>query len=273
MSSDIASNLAQKLCPVALEAGAAIMRHYREQTDIERKADGSPVSAADRDAEAIILAALEAIAPGVPVIAEEAASEGAIADAGDEFFLVDPLDGTREYAARRPEFTVNIALVRRGVPVFGVIYAPAMSVLYWTDRGAAFKATAAPDAAQFVLAEQAGQHLATRAAHQGPQTIVASRSHGSDELEAWLKDIDVGDRVNIGSSLKFCLVAEGKADLYPRFGPTMEWDTAAGHAIVLAAGGSVTGTDGKAFVYGKAQAGYRNPGFIVRAGTSQLESV
>lgn len=270
MPTDIDRDLANKLCHVAIEAGTAIMRHYAAETGMQAKSDGSPVSAADHDAEAIILAALEKIAPGVPVIAEESASAGTIAAAGDVFFLVDPLDGTREYAARRPEFTVNIALVRKGIPVFGVIYAPAMSLLYWTDQGSAFKADVSNSTA-FTTCATSAQRLATRPVHGGAQTIVASRSHGSDDLEVWLKTITVGERVNIGSSLKFCLVAEGRADLYPRFGPTMEWDTAAGHAIVLAAGGSVTRTDGSPFTYGKAKDGYRNPGFIVWAGAPQLQ--
>lgn len=256
------SHFAAALYPAVLAAGAAIMSHYDAGTAMETKGDGSPVSAADREAEDIILAALAQIAPGVPVVAEEAASAGLVVHTGDTFFLVDPLDGTREFAARRPEFTVNIALVREGVPVFGIIYAPALSQLYWTDAGAAFKADV-PLQPPADLSGLDAHRLATAKAHDGPQTIVASRSHGSDELEVWLQSIDAGARVNIGSSLKFCLVAEGKADLYPRFGPTMEWDTAAGHAIAVAAGGCVTRTCGAAFLYGKADEGYRNPGFIV----------
>ena len=264
------STLAAAVYPAALEAGAAIMQHYHAKTGMEVKADGSPVSAADRDAEGIILAALADIAPGVPVIAEEAASAGTIVSTGETFFLVDPLDGTREFAARRPEFTVNIALVRKGQPVFGLIYAPALAELYWTERpGSAFKATI-PAMPPQQLVQLRTERLSTAMANQGPQTIVASRSHGSDELEEWLKGVDVADRVNIGSSLKFCLVAQGRADLYPRFGPTMEWDTAAGHAIVQAAGGCVTCTDGKAFLYGKCGEGYRNPGFIVWSGVPRL---
>jgi 3'(2'), 5'-bisphosphate nucleotidase len=238
------------------------MSHYDAGTAMETKGDGSPVSDADRDAEDILLAALAQVAPGIPVVAEEAASAGLIMHTGDTFFLVDPLDGTREFAARRPEFTVNVALVDKGVPVFGVIYAPALSQLYWTNERGAFKA-AVPASLPQHLSDLDVQTLKTAAPHDGPQTIVASRSHGSDELEAWLQGISAGTRVNIGSSLKFCLVADGKADIYPRFGPTMEWDTAAGHAIACAAGGSVTRTDGSAFVYGKAESGYRNPGFIV----------
>lgn len=256
------SELAAALYPAVLAAGAAIMSHYDAGTAMETKGDGSPVSDADRDAEAILLAALATVAPGIPVVAEEAASAGLVVHTGDTFFLVDPLDGTREFAARRPEFTVNVALVEKGRPVFGVIYAPALSQLYWTQDGGAHKAAIPAPPPQHLSGLDA-QLLKAARPHDGPQTIVASRSHGSGDLEAWLQTIDAGTRINIGSSLKFCLVAEGKADLYPRFGPTMEWDTAAGHAIACAAGGSVTRTDGSPFLYGKSDAGYRNPGFIV----------
>jgi len=268
---EIAINtLAERLFEPVIAAGACIMRHFDDGTETLTKDDGSPVTAADREAEAIILAALAEIVPGVPVIAEEAASSGEILSQGETFFLVDPLDGTREFAARRPEFTVNIALVQNKVPVFGLIYAPAISQLYWTvGRRQAFKAIVTCKGAPASLKDVAAQRLSTRPTHSGAQTIVASRSHGSQELEDWLRNIEIEARVNIGSSLKFCLVAEGKADLYPRFGPTKEWDTAAGHAIVLAAGGSVTCTDGTPFLYAKRETDYLNPAFIVWAGAPQ----
>lgn len=268
---EIALNtLAERLFQPVIAAGACIMRHFDDGTETLTKSDGSPVTAADREAEAIILAALAEIAPSVPVIAEEAASSGEMLFEGETFFLVDPLDGTREFAARRPEFTVNVALVQNKVPVFGLIYAPAMSQLYWTvGRQQAFKAIVTCKGAPASLKDVDAQRLSTRAAHAGAQTIVASRSHGSQELETWLRNIEIEARVNIGSSLKFCLVAEGKADLYPRFGPTKEWDTAAGHAIVLAAGGSVTCADGTPFVYAKRETNYLNPAFIVWSGTSR----
>lgn len=268
---EIALNtLAERLFQPVIAAGACIMRHFDDGTETLTKSDGSPVTAADREAEAIILAALAEIAPSVPVMAEEAASSGEMLFEGETFFLVDPLDGTREFAARRPEFTVNVALVQNKVPVFGLIYAPAMSQLYWTvGRQQAFKAIVTCKGAPASLKDVAAQRLSTRAAHAGAQTIVASRSHGSQELETWLRNIEIEARVNIGSSLKFCLVAEGKADLYPRFGPTKEWDTAAGHAIVLAAGGSVTCADGTPFVYAKRETNYLNPAFIVWSGTSR----
>jgi 3'(2'), 5'-bisphosphate nucleotidase len=268
---EIALNtLAERLFQPVIAAGACIMRHFDDGTETLTKSDGSPVTAADREAEAIILAALAEIAPGVPVIAEEAASSGEILSPGETFFLVDPLDGTREFAARRPEFTVNIALVQNRIPVFGLIYAPAISQLYWTAGSQqAFKAIVACKGAPGSLRDVAAQRLSTRTARSGAQTIVASRSHASQELETWLRNIEIEARVNIGSSLKFCLVAEGKADLYPRFGPTKEWDTAAGHAIVLAAGGSVTCTDGTPFFYAKRETDYLNPAFIVWAGAPQ----
>lgn len=268
---EIALNtLAERLFQPVIAAGACIMRHFDDGTETLTKSDGSPVTAADREAEAIILAALAEIAPSVPVMAEEAASSGEMLFEGETFFLVDPLDGTREFAARRPEFTVNVALVQNKVPVFGLIYAPAISQLYWTvGRQQAFKAIVTCKGAPASLKDVDAQRLSTRAAHAGAQTIVASRSHGSQELETWLRNIEIEARVNIGSSLKFCLVAEGKADLYPRFGPTKEWDTAAGHAIVLAAGGSVTCADGTPFVYAKRETNYLNPAFIVWSGTSR----
>jgi len=264
------STLGERLFKPVIAAGACIMRHFDDGTETLAKSDGSPVTAADREAEAIIVAALSEIAPGVPVIAEESASSGEILSPGETFFLVDPLDGTREFAARRPEFTVNIALVQNKTPVFGLIYAPAISQMYWTvGSRLAFKAIVACEDAPASLKDVSAQRLSTRTAHAGAQTIVASRSHGSQELETWLRNIEIEARVNIGSSLKFCLVAEGKADLYPRFGPTKEWDTAAGHAIVLAAGGSVTCTDGTPFLYAKRETDYLNPGFIVWAGAPQ----
>lgn len=261
MSSLPRETLARDLMPAVLEAGRAIMAHFTAGTQVSQKSDGSPVTAADEDAEAILLRALHAIAPQIAVVAEESASAGRIPAAADTFFLVDPLDGTREFTSGRPEFTINIALVEHGEPVFGLIYAPAMSKLYWTQgAGEAFMATIAPGAPAPNSLQ--GTPLACRKPGEA-LTIVASRSHGSDDLEDWLHGIAVAGRANIGSSLKFCLLAQGTADLYPRFGPTMEWDTAAGHAIAQAAGAHVTGTQGEAFLYGKTASGYRNPGFIV----------
>lgn len=265
--------LAAALFPSVMKAGREIMAVFKSGAVAETKADGSPVTAADRLAEEILLDALASIAPGVPVIAEERNSLGHSVDCEDEFFLVDPLDGTREFAARRPEFTVNVALIRDRRPVFGLIYAPALNQLYWTAGGRhAFEASVAPDVGDASLSGLGATALRTRDVAAAGLTIVASRSHGSDALETWLATVDACQRTNIGSSLKFCLVARGAADLYPRFGPTKEWDTAAGHAIATAAGGDVTNIDGSAFLYGKAESDYLNPGFIVWSRPQMLDA-
>ncbi|MFN3867908.1 MAG: 3'(2'),5'-bisphosphate nucleotidase CysQ [Hyphomicrobiaceae bacterium] len=263
------TNLARALLPATVAAGAVIMGYFRNGVAVETKAGGSPVTAADRDAEIIIIEALAKAAPGVRVIAEESSEGKTIAATGAEFFLVDPLDGTKEFTSGRPEFTVNIALVRNGLPCFGIIYAPAMSQLYITlASDNAVRATLSPDTApnDVSLDDLVLQRIRVRDVVDGEAlTVSASRSHGSDGLEKWMSRIAVKDRVNVGSSLKFCQVATGESDVYPRFGPTMEWDTAAGHAILLAAGGIVTDVHGAPLRYGKHAAGYLNPHFIAAA--------
>lgn len=262
--SDSYTELVEALLPSVLAAGAETMRYFRSGVQTETKADGSPVTLADQAAEKILLAGLERAAPGVPVVAEEAMAAGEAPNLAASFFLVDPLDGTREFINGRDEFTINIGLITSGVPRFGIIYAPALSQLYLTladDHAVA--APLDPDAGSCSLSELNTRQLRTRPSTGSPLTIVASRSHGSDALENWLTGVNVAGRANIGSSLKFCLVAAGEADVYPRFGPTMEWDTAAGHAIASAAGGIVTETDGTPLVYGKLETGFLNPGFIV----------
>ena len=259
--------LARKLLPAVIRAGAATMLHFRIGTHVDTKRDGSPVTIADQLSEEILLSALAAIAPDIPVVAEEASAAGIVPQTGQQFFLVDPLDGTREFTSGIGEFTINIGLIEDGVPTFGVIYAPAVSKLYVTlSRTHAATAMIDPDHAGPYLATLSLTRINVR--QRDPQsglTVVASRSHGSIELEQWLSGITIADRSNIGSSLKFCLVAEGAADLYPRLGPTKEWDTAAGHAIVAAAGGTVTKLDGAPLLYGKRDAAFLNPPFIVRA--------
>ena len=259
------TELVEALLPSVLAAGAETMRHFRSGVQTETKADGSPVTLADQAAEKILLAGLAAAAPGVPVVAEEAMAAGEAPSLDASFFLVDPLDGTREFINGRNEFTINIGLITNGVPRFGIIYAPALSKLYLTlaDDHAA-TAILDPKAGTRSLADLDTKRLHTRRSSPGSaMTIVASRSHGSEALESWLAGVNVAGRANIGSSLKFCLVAAGEADVYPRFGPTMEWDTAAGHAIAAAAGGIVTQTDGTPLVYGKLESDFLNPGFIV----------
>lgn len=247
-----------RLVAIAIDAGLVIDRLFRDGCAVTAKADRSPVTEADNAAEAIILAGLRAAAPDLPVIAEEEAAAGRIPQVGDVFALVDPLDGTREFVAGRDEFTVNIAIVERGVPVSGVVYAPAKGVLWAGDANGAWRACV--DGVG-VMTDR--RPIGVRAVPPGGLVVVASRSHGSPETDEFLTAFDVAERVSAGSSLKFCLVAEGKADLYPRFGRTMEWDTAAGHAVVRAAGGRVLTLDGVPLAYGKSARGYDNPDFVV----------
>jgi 3'(2'), 5'-bisphosphate nucleotidase len=256
--------LANALVPHVLRAGQAIMGHYRQGCVVSTKDGGSPVTAADEDAEALLLDALLAIAPGVTVVAEEMMEGKSATDPGREFFLVDALDGTREFINGRDEFTINIGLIRDQVPCFGIVYAPALSLLYATSGSdTALAASVPPDADIADLTKIDFRRLRTRPfADDDALTISASRSHHSEALEVWLRGVNVGKLTNVGSSLKFCQVAEGKADVYPRFGATREWDTAAGHAILSAAGGIVTKCDGSPFLYGKHEADFVNPTFI-----------
>lgn len=242
----------------ALEAGRATNAIFKGDLQLRHKKDDSPVTAADHAAEAIILERLHAVVAHIPIVAEEEVEAGRVPAIGHSFFLVDPLDGTREFIEGRPEFTVNIALVRDGAPVLGVVYAPASRNLYAGDVPAAtaFRATLSSD----VLDGIAREPIHVRHAPQAGLTAVASRSHRSPETDAYLNRYAVADIASIGSSLKFCLVATGEADLYPRLGTTMEWDTAAGHAVLAAAGGAVVTADGTPLVYGKS--GFRNPWFI-----------
>ena len=251
-------SIAEFLAQVALAAGPAVMEEYRRDGDVRTKADGSPVTAADQRAELIICAKLRAAAPEVPIVAEEAAAAGGALAAATQFFLVDPLDGTREFIARNGEFTVNVALIEGGSPVAGAVYAPAIDKLWF--GGAAAYACDAPTGRALGPAES-WRRLHVRRA---PATMVAlaSRSHGDPKTEAFLAGLPIGERRSAGSSLKFCVVAEGAGDVYPRFAPTMEWDTAAGDAVLRAAGGVVLSTEGGALGYGKFAQGLRNGGFV-----------
>jgi 3'(2'), 5'-bisphosphate nucleotidase len=240
----------------ALAAGEAVWRHFCQGCAVETKPDASPVTAADRDAEAIILAGLAAAAPGVAVVAEEECAAGRMPAPCAAFFLVDPLDGTKEFVRRGTDFTVNIGLVEAGVPTLGVVYAPARDWLVWGDAvaGEAWRAACAPGAAP-------GPAEAIRVRAPGAAVCaVASRSHLTPATTAWLDAAGAGERVSVGSSLKFALVAAGEADVYPRAGPTMEWDTAAGDAVLRAAGGRTFDIDGTPLRYGKP--GFRNAGFV-----------
>ncbi len=251
-------SLLEALLPVAVAAGREAHAIYLRGCPVEHKADHTPVTEADQAAEAVILAHLAALAPHLPVVAEESCAAGRIPQVGAAFFLVDPLDGTKEFIARRGDFTVNIALVRAGVPVIGVVYAPVGGMLYAGDvvAGRAFRCTQAADGSP----AGARQRLHVRPVPPAGLTAVVSRSHATPQTEHYLEGYSVHERVSVGSSLKFCLVASGEADLYPRLGPTMEWDTAAGHAVLSAAGGQVLAPGGQPLRYGKPD--FRNTYFV-----------
>ncbi len=243
------------------------MRHLGAGVAVEAKADASPVTVADREAEALILEGLGHAAPGVPVVAEESAAAGHQVSPGATFFLVDPLDGTREYVDRCGEFTINIGLVAALRPVFGMIYAPALGELFVTlGARRAVKAHIPVQSSRASLhdAELAG--IKTRLPDASALTALVSRSHPAPGTEAFLARYDVSEAIRVGSSLKFCRIAEGRADLYARLGPTKEWDTAAGQAILEAAGGTVAMLDGGPLVYGKAADDYFNPHFAAWGG-------
>lgn len=256
------ARLLAALSELCAEAGRVILDVYdAEAVAVREKGDRSPVTAADERAEEVLLAGLARLLPGVAVIAEEAVSrDGAPTAAPSAFLLVDPLDGTREFLARNGEFTVNVGLVVDGAPVAGCVHAPALG---GTWLGAAGLGARKADAAIRVTPPaEAFAPIAVRPGVAGRLCAVASRSHTDPETEAFLERLGVAERRSAGSSLKFCLLAEGAADVYPRFGPTMEWDTAAGHAVLVAAGGAVTTPEGAPFLYGKSTAGFRNGGFV-----------
>ncbi|MBM3487778.1 MAG: 3'(2'),5'-bisphosphate nucleotidase CysQ, partial [Alphaproteobacteria bacterium] len=242
------ARLVAAVVPLALEAGAVILRHYGGAFEVRSKRDSSPVTLADEEAERLIVAGLRALTPAIPVVAEEEVAAGAVTSVGDQpFWLVDPLDGTKEFVARNGEFTVNIALVAAGVPVLGVVHAPARSLTY-TAHG--------PGTAMRAIGGGAPASIAVRAPPADGIVVVSSRSHNDRErLRGLVGERPVAAWQILGSSLKFCHLAEGAADLYPRYGATSEWDTAAGHAVLAAAGGAVATLDGGPLGYGK-------PGFL-----------
>lgn len=241
------------LAAIAREAGQVIMAVYATDFTVRGKNDASPVTEADERAEAVIVRGLEQLAPGIPIVAEEAVAAGRMPELGRRFWLVDPLDGTKEFISRNGEFTVNIALIEAGEPVLGVVFAPALG-----DAGHLYAGARETGAS---LDEGAGARpIRCREVPAEGLTVVASRSHGdAAALDAFLAGRRVATTTNAGSSLKLCLVARGAADLYPRLGRTMEWDIAAGHAVLLAAGGQVCDLQGEPLRYGKP--GLDNPHF------------
>lgn len=244
------AHLIEPVVDIVRRAGVRIMEFYRTDLDIERKDDYSPVTEADHAADEIIVPALEALTPDIPVISEERR----FPPRSDRFWLVDPLDGTKEFINHRDEFTVNVALVENRLPVLGVVGIPVSDVVY-AGHGVGTAVRINGDGAPVTIS--------VRETPAAGLTIAVSRSHAKkSELDEFLQDYPIADRIIAGSAIKFCYVAEGRADLYPRLGPTSEWDTAAGHAVVNAAGGSVVRLDRTPFLYGKDDHKYLNPGFL-----------
>lgn len=242
----------QTLVRIAQAAGVVVMRHYEAGAQARVKADRSPVTDADEEAETLILAELATAFAGVPVVAEEQAAAGQMGEAAPHFFLVDPVDGTKEFLKHTGEFTVNIGEIRDGAPVSGVVFAPAIDRLFVgaTGEGA------------FELSGGVLKSIAARTPPDSGLIAVSSKSHPDAQTNALLGSMNIKGHINAGSSLKFCLLAAGEADIYPRAGRTMEWDTAAGDAVLRAAGGDVSNWDYTPFTYGKP--GFENGPFIAR---------
>ncbi len=244
--------LAEAFCSIAEGAGHEILSVYHGDFEVRSKADASPVTDADERAEQLILESLSRIAPDTPVVAEESVAAGHIPEIGeDPFLLVDPLDGTKEFVSRNGEFTVNIALIENGFPVLGVVHLPVLDETYWTNGdGEAWR-------------NRGGEQARIHCRAPGDELVaVASRSHSNRETDEYLSRFPIKERIAAGSSLKFCRIAEGAADIYPRIGRTMEWDIAAGHAVLAAAGGRVTTLDEAPLRYGKP--GFGNPPIVAR---------
>jgi 3'(2'), 5'-bisphosphate nucleotidase len=253
---------AKLFAAIASDAGVAVMEVYESNFETRTKADRSPVSDADERAEEIILARLESALPGIPVIAEErAAREGLAGAIANAFLLVDPVDGTKEFVQRKGDFTVNIALIVGGAPVAGCVFAPARREMYFGGAEARLIEAFEPGAR---LTE--GRVIATRAYPADGLVAITSSSHLNSETKKFLARHRIASQTGIGSSLKFCWVAAGRADVYPRWGPTMEWDTAAGQAVLQAAGGRILNPDGSPFRYGKADKGFENGPFVAWGG-------
>lgn len=256
-----ADRLLDELTTIVSAAGAAILAARATGLDPRTKPDFSPVTAADEAAEAVILEGLASLLPDVQVVSEEAAGRAPLNRLEDSFILVDPLDGTRELLAGRDEFTVNLALVSGGLPILGIVSAPALGLLWrGTANLGAERLRLVPGAPASGAQERAA--IRTRA-FPGPGLIAAvSRSHLDPATDAFLSKLPLDKRISCGSAIKFCQVAEGAADLYPRFSPTHEWDVAAGHAVLMAAGGVVTAPDGTPLSYGRVTQGLLIPAFI-----------
>ncbi|MFQ5984228.1 MAG: 3'(2'),5'-bisphosphate nucleotidase CysQ [Alphaproteobacteria bacterium] len=248
------ARLTDEVRRIARAAGDEIMARYRGTLVARTKADSTPVTEADEAAERLVLAGLRGLTPDIPIVAEESVASGAAPTAtGDLWWLVDPLDGTKELLSRNGEFTVNVALIEKGRPVLGVVHAPAVGRTYFAGG---------PGPAFAELAGEPAQAIRARTTPAEGAVVAVSRSHRNAATDRYLAQTGVASEVVAGSALKFGLVASGEADLYPRIGPTMEWDTAAGQAVLAAAGGSVRTLDGRELRYGKP--GFLNPPFVAR---------
>lgn len=251
---NIGFGLMEQVADISKRAGREIMKIYESGFTVTAKTDSSPVTEADHAAEALIVRSIrEGVSGKFPIVSEEAFAAGhtpALADG--PFWLVDPLDGTKEFISRNGEFTVNIALIENGTPILGVVHAPTLSATYTGMRDGAF----------VQVKDSPRRQIACRAMPKKGLVAIVSRSHLTPEVGDYLRKFDIAKEISAGSSLKFCRVAEGQADIYPRLGRTMEWDTAAGHAVVQFAGGSVCDLEGVPLRYGKA--GAENPHFVAK---------
>ncbi len=252
MTLDIGLRLIDQVRDLAERAGLEVMAVFNSDFTVDSKEDRSPVTEADRRAETLITNAIRKdITDTIPIVGEEAASAGNAPEVkGGPFWLIDPLDGTKEFVKRGTDFTVNIALIERGQPVLGVIHVPVTGDTYWGSRHGAFAS----------LGGGVPRPISCRPQPKDGVVAIVSRSHRTQETDDYLKRFAVAREISVGSSLKFCRVAAGEADLYPRMGRTMEWDTAAGHAILRFAGGTVRALDGHDLSYGKP--GFENPYFV-----------
>ena len=256
------------MCSLALKAGKNAMLYFHNDIDVETKSNDSPVTIADREGEEIIIRGIKSQFSKIQIIGEESSENGLPDTIEDKFFLLDPLDGTKEFINKRTDFTVNIGFIDKSAPVSGIVYAPALNRLFFTLDNKAYETNIAPDDkiiddidALFSTLSKA-KEIRVRPKPDDGLVVVASRSHLSPDTEAFLKSFTVKEIVSAGSSLKFCLLATGEADIYPRHGRTMEWDTAAAHALLCAAGGIVHDIDGTILSYGKIARGLDNPYFI-----------
>jgi 3'(2'), 5'-bisphosphate nucleotidase len=251
---NIGLDLLEQVGDIAKRAGQEILKVYETDFVVEKKSDSTPVTEADKRAEDIILRSISmGITDKFPIISEEAfASNNAPNIDAGPFWLIDPLDGTKEFINKNGEFTVNIAIIESGCPILGVIHTPVSKQTYWGAAVGSFSQTDNEDE----------QIISCRPPPDNGLEAILSRSHRGSDEETVLSDYNISSETSAGSSLKFCRIAEGKADIYPRIGRTMEWDTAAGHAILNFAGGTIIDLDGSPLIYGKP--GFENPPFIAQ---------